>query len=367
MRWREVLKLSILAAIIFFSSFQKYKVFDESGGDFEAYRGATREFLSGKNPYNYTVKSFTEKYDKFGEELRHGYAYLPGLMYVQAPLYLLQEPTHMPLQRLWRFPLLGADIGVSVLIAAYLYRKNFLAALAGVAVWSYHPFFFTIGSYTNWEPYPVFFALLALHFLEKRDDLSAFLFAIAVVFKTFPIILLPIFLLKSKNRTRFLLIGALVFLAISLPFMGSFEDFETYIRGSLLVHGERELQGRPLLSYVDYYTTISFHQVSLVKIYTYVSLLGSWAVTWWLFAKKKIQDKFILAAAAFLTFYIFTPVLNRTYLIWWIPFMVLAAFNAIKKRPWLYFAVLALFYVFYSWYLSQWTRGFRFEGDIISL
>src|SRR3989304_7816487 len=177
MKWRDVLKLFILVAVILFSSFQKYKVFDESGGDFEPYRGPPREFLSGNNPYKYTVKSFAEKYDKFGEELRHGYAYLPGLMYVQAPLYLLQEPTHMPLQRLWRFPLLGADIGVSVLIAAYLYRKNFLAAVAGVSVWAYHPFFFTIGSYTNSVHYLVYFALLALHFLEKRNDLAAFLFS----------------------------------------------------------------------------------------------------------------------------------------------------------------------------------------------
>jgi hypothetical protein len=105
--------------------------------------------------------------------------------------------------------------------------------------------------------------------------------------------------------------------------------------------------------------------VSLAKIYTYIAILGSWFVTWWLFMKKKVQDKFVLSATAFLTFYIFTPVLNRTYLIWWIPFMILASFELSKKKTWLYFVLLAAFYIFYAWYLSQWFRGFRFIGDMI--
>lgn len=363
----EILKISLLLLLILVSSYEKYKVFDESGGDLEIYRNTVRSFLKGENPYEYTVKSFTFLYDEYGNELAHGYAYLPTLMYVQAPLYKLSESTGLPLQRVWKIPLLAADIGVAILLIFLLYRKNYLATLFAVGIWSYHPFFYQIHSYTNWEPFPVFFLLLALLFLGKKDFLSGLFYAVAFSFKTFPIILFPLFLIKSKNKFKFLIAGAFLALFISIPFMKSGEDFSQYINGSLLVHGERELQGRPILSYLTYYTPLNFGQVGFTKIYAYLAIFAPWVITGWLIFKKGISNKYLLAGMSFLTYYLLTPVLNRTHLIWGIPFFILAVFEATKEKKWLFYSILGLFYVFYAWYLGQWFRGFRFDGNIISL
>ncbi len=362
----DVLKIGVLVVIVLFTSFQKYKVFDQAGGDFEAYRNASIELLSGINPYKYTVKSFTSE-----EDLRHGYAYLPGLMYVQAPLYAFSEMTGLPIQRVWRFPLLGIDIGVGVLILLHMYKKNYFAALAGFTFWMYHPFFASIGSYTNWEPFPVFFVLLALYFLDKgnrkSDDLSSLFFALSIAFKTFPIVFLPLFLYKTKNKLRFLLIGFIVFVAISLPFMGSWSDFVTYLSGSLLVHGTRELQGRPFLSYIAYYTGINFMQVSLSSLYSWVALLAGSLVPLWLLVKDKLSNKYILALISLAIYFLFTPVMNRTHLIWILPIFVIGIYEIFTKRKYWYYTALLGFYAFYFWYLSLWVRGLRFEGDVIKL
>uniref|UniRef100_A0A7C4TKA5 DUF2029 domain-containing protein n=1 Tax=candidate division WWE3 bacterium TaxID=2053526 RepID=A0A7C4TKA5_UNCKA len=381
----EIIKIAILVLIILFSSYEKYKVFDKTGGDFATYKKASREFLSGINPYDYTVRSYLEEGSTRRSDttkprendLSHGYAYLPGLLYIQAPLYKLSEIVDFPLQRLWSLPVLLADIGVSILLIFALYKKSYLASLIAVAAWSYNPFFLINQTYTNSEPYPVFFLLLALLMLEKYEKLSAVFFATSVAFKTFPLMLLPIFLLKSKNILRFLLIGLSVFIVISLPFMKSFEDFWTYIQGSLLVHGERELQGRPLLSYLQYYTGWQFFQVSYFKFYAFAALITGPILVF--MKRKENVHKHIQAMLTLSCFYVLTPILSRTHLIWFIPFYLLGMYELTNptslsqspkndnKRLILYTFVIILFYVLYALYLSQWGRGFRYIGDEILL
>ncbi|MBI2414361.1 hypothetical protein HYV31_00745 [candidate division WWE3 bacterium] len=393
---REILKIGVLVLILLVTSFQKYKVFDEAGGDFEVYRKASRDFLSGKNPYKYTVDSYkNEKNQKRDDttqakkdDLGHGFAYLPGLLYVQTPLYVLSQEFNLPIQRVWRTPVLLVDIGVSVLLIISLYKRNYLATVLSLLLWSYSPFFLVRGSYTNTEPFPVFFLLFSLILLEKNNKLSALFFALSVAFKTFPIMFLPIFLLKSKDKFQFLLIGFLVFIFISLPFMKSFQDFWTYLQGALLVHGDRELQGRPILSYIQYYTGINFFQPTLFKFYVYLALLSGPFVV--LLTAKRNLHKYIQVFITFLCFYIFTPVLSRTHLVWFIPFYILGMselvcptdyqlpkdsndkppliqkFGFNKKWLWYYFAVIC-FYAFYAFYLLYWDRGFRYQENTILL
>lgn len=363
----DIIKILFLAAIILFSSYEKYKVFDESGGDFEIYRNSVRSLLKGENPYEYTVKSYTFFYDENGNPLEHGFAYLPTLMYVQAPLYNLSTSTGLPLQRVWKVPLLIVDIGIAVLLICFLYKKSYLATIFATIVWSFHPFFYQVHSYTNWEPYPIFFLLLALLLLEKKEGWSAFFYALSISFKTFPVILFPVFFFKSKNKVRFILIGALVALLISIPFFKSGEDLSQYVNGAFFVHGDRELQGRPLLTFLSYYTPLDFNQIGNVKTYVYLAILAPWIVSLFLLLKKKMLSVQIITSLSFLLYYLFTPVLGRTHLMWGIPFFILGSFEVAKRKRWLYYVLLLSFYMFYVWYLEQWFRGFRFEGDLISL
>jgi len=69
-------------------------LFELEGGDHPQYKRALLEFERGINPYKYTVKSFEN------EDLEHGYAYFPTLLYVltafwqinKAPPQIFQVP-----------------------------------------------------------------------------------------------------------------------------------------------------------------------------------------------------------------------------------------------------------------------------------
>ena len=362
--WRDLAKISVLTALFLLTSFEKYKMFDEAGGDFETYRKASRDFVSGVNPYKWTIKTFTQP--ELG--LDHGYAYLPGLLYVQAPLYLAFEKFDFPLRRLWRTPVLLADIGIGVLLVLLLYKKSFPVLLVALVAWLYTPFFLVRHSYTNYDPLAIFFMFLSLYLLEKRSFLSGLTFATAIAFKMFPIILLPFMFLKSPNKVKFVLAGMLVFVLISLPFATSAENFSTYIQGALLVHGDREVQGRPLLSYATYLLGTSPPQVTNTKLFVVLATLVSALIPALLYLKKTVLDKYILAAISFSIFYLLTPVLSRTYLIWAIPLYIMASYMLFaQKNKALYYLSIAFCYAFYAWYLSQWVRGFRMIGPYIAL
>ena len=72
---------------------------------------------------------------------------------------------------------------------------------------------------------------------------------------------------------------------------------------------------------------------------------------------------------SFFLFYLFTPVLNRTYLIWFIPVYLMGIFKIFEnsKYKFMFYVFGIAFYAFYTWYLSLWFRGVRVFGDYISL
>ena len=75
---------------------------------------------------------------------------------------------------------------------------------------------------------------------------------------------------------------------------------------------------------------------------------------------KLILDKDILSTVSFIRFYAFTPILNRTYLLWFLPVFIIGTYNFVEKRnKFIYYVVLIGFYGFYYWYLLQWKDGFH--------
>lgn len=360
----EVLKVGLLVLVILFTSHEKYKVFDETGGELNTYSNAVLTLLDGRNPYIDTVAS----YERPEDYRDHGYAYFPTLMYFYMSPFLIHQNFGFPLQRMWKAVVLVFDVSVSVLLIKSLYKKDYLATLLAVVAWSYNPYFLMRGTYSYTEPFGVFFLLLGLYCLGKNDILTGLFYALSISFKSFGIILFPIFFFSSRNRIKFLLSGATYALLMSLPFLRSAWDIQNYIKGALLVHGGREPQGRPFLFLIDWYTFLKIFDLSLSSIYLYIATFGGWLVTSFLYLTKKIQDKYVLSLISFLIFFIFTPVLNRTYLIWLIPFLILGLEKIFKnKYRAFYYASVILFYIFYAWYLSLWVRGIRVFGDFITL
>lgn len=368
-------KILPFVLLFVFAIYRRMPYFTESSKDLYAYERAIVDLFNGKNPYIWTIESYSNPDDPSN----HGYAYLPGLLYLYGALYLIATKFSLSYVVLWKIPVLLADIGVGLLlIKKFLKDKtsfadtskkphflflnfpvNYFACLFAVALWFFNPYAFFRTGYTYSEPITIFLMFLALEFLEKDDVVAGALFALSIIFKTFPIILFPLFLYKSKNKWNFIIAGALVGILFSLPFMTSLYDLVSYLRGSVFIHSERFVQGRPFLFYISYYYKVELFQIINLKYYTYAAMLGGWLLITLLYFFSKIKDTYILSTISFLNFYLFTPVLNRTYLIWFLPVFILGAFNISKKRKYIYYAVLISYYVFYSWYLLQWEDGFH--------
>lgn len=363
-KFTTIIKIGCILVLLLGSTYLRYRLLDESGGDLTMFRKAVTEFISGINPYSYTVNSFT----RLDLGLDHSYAYFPTLLYIYTPLYKLHLSSGIPLQRVWKLSMFVAELGVGLAIIKLLYKKDYLACFVGLTIWFLNPFLIARNSYVYTEPFGILFMMLALYYLEKNDFWTGALFAVSFSFKAFPVVLLPIFLFKSKNKIAFLTGGILFAILISIPFMGNWTRFWTYIQGSLLVHGLRDPQGRPLLFFAHNYLGFPPYSLEIASVYKYLSIFSGWLVTLYLLIKNKVSDKYILSVISFALFYLFTPVLTRTYMLWFIPIYVLGMYEVLKNksRYWYYFS-LALFYGFYALYLVIWTKGVVITNGIISL
>ena len=368
----KIFRIVSVSLLIILALYLRLACFSEKGGDSKTFIGAVDSFLDGKNIYNETVKSYSQ-----GPTDDHGYAYFPTLLYIYAPLYLLSDAINIEPYILFKIPVLIADILVGFFIFKILYeeKKNFWVGFLGLLFWFLNPYTIVINSYTHSEPLGILFMILALKYLEKDDIKAGLFYAISFSFKSFSLVLFPLFILKSKNKMKFLLAGAVLALLISIPFMRTLDDFVTYIQGSIFVHGYREAQGRPFLAYISILVNKSRYYVMLSQPIKYISLVFGTAVSFFLYFKNKITDKYIMATISMFFFYLLTPVLLRSYLIWFMPVYAFGMYkfliqfkNKLKNRvlP-LYFISLIIFWGFYAFYLSFWEQGFWFTENGVGL
>lgn len=360
----------ILIALIFIVSInERAKLFDTVGKDFFSYKRAVLDFVEGNNPYEWTVQTYNNPDDPTD----HGFAYLPVLIYVNLFGYLVEQLSGetIPMHYTWKFPVLFADIGVGILLLKYFSQfkeKKYikLYTIFALLVWFFNPYFYIKTNYVYTDPLPIFFMFLSMYLLKNKPIGSGITYAIAVGLKTFPILLLPVMLLESKNWKKFFGAAALTGILICLPFMSSYDEFITFINGALLVHGDRYLQGRPFLFYISYFYKIEFFQIVPLKVYTTLASFSGWILVAILyFFTKYPKNHFVLGMVPFALFYLFTPVLNKTYMMWWLPVFLAGAYHLFdivsNSKYKVYFSMLLVsaFWLFNYWYLSIWVDGFH--------
>ncbi len=328
--------------------------------DFLEYEKALDSLLKGENPYTETIKTYNYKEgDRANPD--HGFAYFPLFLYVLIPLYYLAPVLNTSLFVLSRIPVLIGDVVCGLILVRILYKKDYLASIFAACIYLFNPHNLTKDTYTFFDPLAILFIFLSIVYLNKNNLISGIFFAVSIGFKSFAYILFPLLLLLSKEKKKFIIGGSLTGLAISAPFLRSLEFFSDYIRGSLLVHSERPIQGRPLPFFISYFYKIEFLQLIPIKIYTYLASFSGFIVSLLIWLKFKFSDKYILSSLSFILFYLFTPVLNKTYLIFFIPIFILGAYNFAElfKKKYIYYIILLTFYLFYTWYLSIWEHGFH--------
>jgi hypothetical protein len=341
--------LLILCAILY-----RLEFLQESGKDFRTYEKAVQTFLSGRNPYINTVQSFTT--DDSGS---HGYAYLPGILTLYSALYLFTLTLGWSAAVLWKIPVLLADLLIGVYIYRQLKSKTVIGALFGASTWYFNSYLITEGKYTHTEPLSILFLFLALYYLNRDKVISYTSLGLSIIFKTLPVILLPYVFLKGSKKNKKLLITICILLGavFSIPFLTSFVDFITMLKGSLFVHSRREIQGRPFLFYLSYYYGIELFQIIPLWVYSILSIFGGVVISL-VFLILKRGSVYLVTTLAFLNFYLFTPVFNRTYLLWALPFYIIATFEVFRNKK-LAYAFIVFYWLFFYWYLDQWVDGFH--------
>lgn len=353
---KKYLKFLPFILILIWLFIKRYENIYHPGVDIEAYTMAMDSILKGENPYKYSVTTFGDK----GNEYNHGFSYFPLILYVLLPFYLLHLNFGWSIHVLFKIPIFITDIAIGYLIFKETINKNYLISITAFFFWLVNPYTLIKPGYSFIDPTAILFMLLAVLYIGRNDKYSGIFYGISVGFKTFPFVLLVPLILLAKNKKLFLASALLTGFIISIPFITSISDIQTYLQATLLVHSEREMQGRPFLYYVSYLFDFEYIQTIPFTIYTNLASFSGWIITAILYFYFKVKDKFVLTIIPLLSFYLFTPVLNRTYLLWAMPIFIFFSISISKsKNKYLYYFLIIFYYLFYLWYLASWDKGFH--------
>ncbi len=149
--------------------------------------------------------------------------------------------------------------------------------------------------------------------------------------------------------------------------MGNKYDFLNYIDGSILVHSERQLQGRPILTWISYNTSsmgINFLQTDYTSIYSMAALFASFTIPFLLYIFKIIKNTNTYILISFAIYLLLTPVLSRTHMLWLLPWLLAYILDRYSPKKVLKLSVILLtvwFLIFF--YLLDWNRGFEPVSD----
>lgn len=158
---------------------------------------------------------------KFNNPFNH----TPFIAHLLNIVDLLSARTHLPFKFWLRVPAILADIGSLLLVGKILQASKLnlqpmalvLLALCPISI-------FVSGFHGQVDPVMVFFLLLSLYLIEKRQSLwlAGIAFGMSMNIKVVPVIFIPaifLYLPNMKNRLQFFASAGLFFLASSSPFI----------------------------------------------------------------------------------------------------------------------------------------------------
>ncbi len=179
---------------------------DAVTADLRLYQKVGRAVLEGEwNPY----------------ELPGLYPYPPLWVWIEAAAeWLARRLPTIGFATLVKVPSVLAEAGIVWLLWRWRDGQGRLAAL----LYALHPVSILVtGFHGQFDALPLFFVLLALHaFEEERYDRSALSLAAGILWKSFPVLLLPMFLMRlgdARRALRFAFLSTAPVLLALLPFV----------------------------------------------------------------------------------------------------------------------------------------------------
>ena len=258
------------------------------------------------------------------------YPYPPVWVWVEAGSEWVARHTGWSFAVLVKLPVLAADMAIVALLAAGGTRTA--RGLAPAWIYALHPVSVLVGAFHGqFDAVALFFVLLAVFTFEAgRRDASALALAAAIALKSFPVLLLPVFLLTPgltvRGRMRFAALAMVPVVLLLVPY--ALADFGA-LRRELFGYG-----GIADLGWIGFWRGLRLLHTGvlarseapfwggLVAVSKILTVLAEAAL---LAAIASHRVRWPLAQAclaALLAFLVFYGSVSAQYLLWVVPFGV---------------------------------------------
>ncbi len=259
-------------------------------------------------------------------ELKDRYPYPPVWVWIIAAMQLVAWTLHMPFDQAARLPALVGDIGICLLMFGYLRHRvgTCWAAMIPAALYAINPVALFVGAgHGQFDSLVILFILLAFYLRGPQEDRrplwSALALGLGIALKGYPVLALPYLALTAPRGYRlrtavYAFVPLVVAVVLYTALFGVSKGIVTHVIG--------------------YQSTYDFGWAGLHSAHISRIVLQPWvlrALELLLIAFAAIVPAVLFhrrpAAAMsiiFLAFYATTPTMSAQYLIWVLPFLLLA-------------------------------------------
>jgi Gpi18-like mannosyltransferase len=311
--------------------------------------------LQGQNPYQYT----------------HFLRWPPLWMITIFAVKHLSLSLHLDFATLIKIPPIIADVAISVVIYYYFANKRRARSKGRLyaVLYAVNPIsILIVAVHGQFDSIPVLFLLSSLYFLERSrgaTDLSiaAMLLSLAIFAKTWPLLLVPLFVAHAPGRK-----ARMAFLAISLlPCLVSVATLYALTPTDIYFKVVRYAGISGWWGFTSFYNVVQhpatkfmFDLYSSTGSYLLGLALGSLSLYYYKQHKARGLSLLEAVVSGILLIYILAPGYGTQYLIWIVPFVIIYSYRNRLARYFLVLASLELMieYVFrpYNGTLGEWVR-----------
>ncbi|MDO8442909.1 MAG: hypothetical protein Q7S81_01450 [bacterium] len=206
----------------------------------------------------------------------------------------------------------------------------------------------------NWDIMAILFSIVAFYFVQKeKNSIAAFFLALGFVSKFFPIIYLPILLIKQKTIKEWIKIIS-VFLTTTVAINGYFA-LSNFTGWSYFfsLNNIRNSNPDSIWTVLRFFIfDFSVNQINTISLILFVMTFG-WLI--WRFRKAQFLALCFIATILFL---LFNKVFSPQYVLWLLPFLTVLPLNI--KAPFyvLEFSNLAALFAILPWFFTKDTGYF---------
>lgn len=253
------------------------------------------------------------------------YAYLPLFVYLELPLQWLAVHTGVSFGVLGKVPILAGDIACALLLAAELRDRtaSHRAVAIGTSLFLLNPLVLYNGAfYGRFDTVALALLLVAARALRESRRSAGLWCGLAIAAKTFPAFVLPGILREARRRrTRLVMTLLAVVLVVSAPYLPSWRTMVSDIVVYDAVKAPAGLSWQTLLLGTTSAGTARLVGYALLALY----LIGALVLA-------RVLDLDLYILATFVLFLLCSKVLLEQYLLWPMPWLILAVWTAPRIR-----------------------------------